>query len=152
MDFCNTINPPIFMLHKVGLRKGQLTNMALWSSEFLSTDFVSMFFHMLWFYHILIITSGTSPNRKPNATRLCKTLEADSCVNQWFASNPNGDKCPKYLFNICELWQNSIPFHPNKASQSPHPTRYRSWLEYGIKYGPDWSLWSQDSAWILWVL
>lgn len=111
------------MLHKVGLRKGQLTNTALWNSEFLSyesTDFVSMFFHKLWFYHILIITNGTSPNPRPNATRLCNALEADSCVNLWFAPIPHGDKCPKYLFNICELWQNHIPQHPSKASRSPH--------------------------------
>lgn len=54
---------------------------ALWMNRFCLYVF---FFHKLWFYHILIITKGTSPNPRPNATRLCNSLEADSCVNQWF--------------------------------------------------------------------
>lgn len=157
MDFCNTISQPIFMLHKVGWRKGQLTNMALWSLEFLSLEPTvsdSMFFPMLWFCHILTITNRTSPNPRADAARLHRTLEADSCVHQWFVSNKHyhGDKCPKYVFNVRELQQSCVPFHPNKAFQSPYPRRQRSWLEYGIKYCPGKSSWIQETAWILWAL
>lgn len=56
------------MQYKAGFRKGQLTNMALWSSEFLSYEsaiFVSMFFYSLWFYQ--------SYNYEQNESRLQTT-------------------------------------------------------------------------------
>lgn len=129
------------MQYKAGFRRDSWPTWHCEVQNFcpMNQPFLSSWFFIGCDFISLIITNRTSPDPRPHATRLCNTSESDSCVNQWFVSNPCGDKCqknPPYLTSV----------NCGRTVSLSTPTKH---LRAFIKYGPEEGSWRREDAWIL---